>query len=396
MTNRSLTSRRRFLATSGAFGAFAALGGCGLASTGDRALVSTSQLRIINWTEYIDPATVERIRAELGIAIEYRDLDGAGDPVYPDNETGFDTIIEPQLGSGGTPDFDLIVPTNWLAGRMIESGWVEALPLEVIPNHVNIDPAYLTNDWDRGSRFQMPWQGGITGISFDPERVGGDITSIRDLFDSSLAGRIGLVGEMREAVGFGMLLNGDDPSRPTPATARAGLQVIRAAAERGHFAAVVFDDFVGRLQDGSLDASMAWSGQAAALALDDARFQYVIPEEGGISWFDTMVIPRNATNYENAARWMNWAYDPINAAEISLFNLYVSPVLGTQDALRAMGGEAAALADNPLVFPDAETRNRLFTWGSLNLATEQEIEAEFGDLVFGGALFDPDSGDFIG
>ncbi len=392
----SRTSRRQFLATSGAFGALTMLGGCGLESTGDRALDATTDLTVINWTEYIDPVTVERIRAELGINVNYRDLDGSGEPVYPDNVTGLDTIIEPQLSSGTTPDFDLIVPTNWLAGRMIGNGWVEALPLEVIPNHVNIDPAYLTNDWDRGSRFQMPWQGGITGISYDPQRVGGEITSIRDLFDTSLAGRTGLVGEMREAVGFAMLLNGDDPSRPTPATARAGLEVIRLAAERGHFGAVVFDDFVGRLQDGSLDASMAWSGQAAALAEQDARFQYVIPDEGGISWFDTMVIPRNAVNYQNAARWMNWAYDPVNAAEISIFNLYVSPVLGTQDALREMGGAAGELADNPLVFPDAETRNRLFTWGSLELATEQEIEAEFDEIVFGGTLFDPDTLDFIG
>ena len=201
---------------------------------------------------------------------------------------------------------------------------------------------------------------------------------------------------MREAVGLAMLLNGDDPSRPDPASARAGLQLIRSNAEAGQFGAVVFDDFVGRLQDGSLDASMAWSGQAAALALEDPRFEYVIPDEGGISWFDTMVIPKRANNFENAARWMNWAYDPVNAAEISLFNLYVCPVLGTQDALRDMGGEAADLADNPLVFPDAETRNRLFTWGSLDLAVEQEIEAEFDDLVFGGALFDPDTLDFIG
>ena len=105
---------------------------------------------------------------------------------------------------------------------MIADDWVEALPLEEIPNHVNLDPAFLTNEWDRGSRFQMPWQAGITGIAYDPERVGGDVTSVESLFDPELRGRVGLVGEMREAVGLAMLFNGDDPSNPTTQSARAG------------------------------------------------------------------------------------------------------------------------------------------------------------------------------
>lgn len=381
------SSRRSFLATGGAFGAAAMLGGCGISAfNSERALSNTGTLTIINWAEYIDEASIERAQAELALTISYR-------PEYTDNVSGFAEFIEPPLSAGASTSYDLIVPTNWVAARMINNGWVEALPTEVIPNHVNIDPVFLTNEWDRGSRFQMPWQAGITGIAYDPEAIGGDITSVQALFDPALRGRVGLVGEMREAVGLAMLANGDDPARPTPASARAGLSRLTSLVESGQFAFIVFDDFVDRLLEGSLDATMAWSGQAAALALEDPRFRYVIPSEGAISWFDTMVIPRGAPNFAEAARWMNWAYDPVNAAEISLFNLYVCPVLGTQDALRAMGGDAADLADNPLVFPDAETRNRLFTWGTLDLEVELAIESGF-DALFD--FFDPDTLQFTG
>ena len=41
----------------------------------------------------------------------------------------------------------------------------------------------------------------------------------------------------------------------------------------------------------------------------------------------------------------------------------------------------AELADNPLVFPDTETRNRLFTWGALDLQTELAIEERFDALT---------------
>ncbi len=370
-------SRRTFVAGSSALAATSFLASCGSPIQG-RTLGASANIRVINWFEYIDQATIPRIAFDTGVSVTY-DEGTPDNNTYPDNVTGWDTIIEPQLSNGGTPNFDLIVPTNWLAARMIDRGWVEPLPLELIPNHVNIDPAFLTNDWDRGSRFQMPWQAGITGIAYNPALTGGPVTSIAQLFSPEFAGRVGLIGEMREAVGLAMLLNGDDPSSPTPRSARAGLRVITDAAARGHFQSVVFFDFVDKLQSGELAATMAWSGQTALLQLDRPDIEFSIPDEGGISWFDTMVIPRNARGAQGAARWMNWAYDPVNAAEISAFNLYVCPVLGTQQALRDIGDEETA--SNPLIFPDAQTRNRLFTWGTLDEATEREIEQEFDDLV---------------
>ncbi len=372
-SSRSRFTRRDFLAAAGAVSAVAALGGCGRTGIGNRPLVSTQQLNVVNWPEYIDLGTITRIQSELNLTVDYRE-------VYEDNVTGFDDLIAPVLTGAATPDYDIITPTFWVADRIIADGGAEPLPLEVIPNHVNIDPAYLINDWDRGSRFQMPWQGGMTGIAYDPALVDGEIESINDLFNSRLAGKVGLVGEMREAVGLAMLANGDDPSRPTPRTAQAGLDRIKRLVEQGHFAKIVFDDFVGFLADGTLAATMAWSGQAAALQADRPDLEFAIPVEGAISWFDTMIMPRGAQNYLSAALWMNWMYNPENAAEISAWNLYVCPVLGTQDVLRSRGGESAALAENPLVFPDADTRNRLFNWGTLDRETERSLEAEFDSL----------------
>lgn len=371
-------SRRSFLGNAALLSAGAFLAGCASPdNTARREVENSTLLRVVNWPEYIDPGSLDQIIADTSIQnIDYREE-------YFDNFSGFDDIIAPALSGGGEPSFDLIVPTQWVAGRMIANGWVEELPLENIANHVNLDPRFMTSDFDRGSRFQMPWQGGMTGIAYDPEAAGGEITSVAQLFDTANAGirgRVGLVGEMREAIGLAMLANGDDPARPTEAAALEGLGLLTDLTAAGHFQSVVFDDFVGELQAGRLVASMAWSGQAAALQLETGQFEFVIPDEGAISWFDTMVIPRNATNYAAAAAWMNWAYDPANAAQITAFNLYVSPVLGTQDALRSLGGFEATLADNTLIFPDTATRNRLFTWGDLDRSFEDQLEADFATL----------------
>ena len=126
---------------------------------------------------------------------------------------------------------------------------------------------------------------------------------------------------------------------------------------------------------------MAWSGDVVQLQRERPNIRFIVPEEGAIQWFDTMVIPANAANQAAAGRFMNFVYDPANAARITEWVQYISPVLGVQDELRRRGGEAAALADNPILFPDAEARSRLFTWGRLSQADEDQLDADYAELT---------------
>jgi spermidine/putrescine transport system substrate-binding protein len=127
---------------------------------------------------------------------------------------------------------------------------------------------------------------------------------------------------------------------------------------------------------------MAWSGDAVQLQLERPDIKFVIPDEGAIQWFDTMVIPTGANNAKGAAEWMNAFYDPVLAAANTQWVQYISPVLGVEDELRSLGGEAAELANNPVLFPDDETRRRLFIWGGLDsTADEQDLDDRFAGFL---------------
>lgn len=358
-------SRRQFLASSAAA---AALGLTGCSGGGIEADVVTSrrELRVLNWSEYVDPELLDGVAADIGHVIDYQEL-------WEDNYGGQDLF-----GS----QWDIVTPTNWLAAQYIREGNVQRLPLEFIPNHKNIDPVFLTNGWDRGARFHMPWQSGITGIAYDPELTGRELTSVSDLFAPDLRGRVSMIGEMREAVGLAMLGNGDDPARPTVAQAEAAYGQIQVANDAGQFHSWVFNEFTDLLSTGQVAASMAWSGDAVQLQLERPDIKFVIPEEGAIQWFDTMVIPAGSGNAEGAARWMNAFYDPILAAANTQWVQYISPVIGVADQLRSLGGEAADLANNPLLFPDDETQRRLFIWGGLDsTADEQDLDDRFAGFL---------------
>lgn len=372
--------RREFLLGLGAVG----LAAC---STGGQApafdLGGGTGLRMLNWPDYIDVGdngdpfydggTLADLAAIEAISVGY-------EPLYTDNSSGFDLIVGSSVETT-PPLYDIVVPTNWRAAQMIANGWAEPLPIEIIGNHVNIDPAFLTNAWDRGCRYQMPWQAGITGIAYDPAATDGPLNSVNDLFDPALAGRVGFIGEMREAVGLAMLANGDDPSRPTKATAEAGLDKIAEAAASGQVGAFTFEDFAPKLADGELAAAMAWSGDVAILQAQRPDIEFVVPDEGAIQWFDTMVIPTGSANLAAAGAFMDFVYDPANAARITEWVQYISPVIGVRDELLRLGGAAAELARSPVLFPDAATRARLFTWGGLEQGDEDELDARYASLV---------------
>ena len=377
-------SRRRFLEASGAVAAAAALGGC-TTGRGQRSLPTgaggTGQLRVLNWPDYIDvddggnEGTVSRFSAAANVEVDYVEE-------YNGNEEAFADVFEPTLGEGRATGYDVIVPTYWAVARMLDRGWLEQVPIERVPNHVNIDPAFLGMPWDRGARYHMPWQVGITGIAYNPALTGGrEIRAVADLFDPALRGRVGMVTEMRETVALTMLTQGADPSRATVRAANAALDRLESAASDGQIARFTANEFVDALRDGQFAACLAWSGDIIQLQRERPDIRFVIPVEGGIRWFDSMVIPLGAENLVAAADWMNFVYDPANAARITEAVQYISPVLGVREELRRAGGEAAALADNPILFPDDETRRRLYFWSGLDAEAEDELQARFSAIT---------------
>ncbi|MEO5842133.1 MAG: spermidine/putrescine ABC transporter substrate-binding protein [Acidimicrobiales bacterium] len=375
----STVTRRSFIA--GALASGVVLAGCASSGRGEK-ISSSSRLRILSWTDYIDtdepltPGTVSRFAQSSRLEVDYSDE-------YPSNTEAFSDLFAPNLGRGRGVGYDLVVPTYWLASRLVARDWLEPLPLELVPNHVNLEPTFLTMPWDRGARYQMPWQAGLTGIAYNPALTNREVRSLADLFDPAFRGKVGMVSEMRETVALTMALQGADPSRPTRDAAERALEKLEAAKRDGQIREFTGNEFRARLSSGDFALCLAWSGDIVQLQRERSDIRFVIPEEGGMQWFDTMVIPRHADNAAGAARWMNFAYDPVNAARITAAVQYISPVIGVRDELRKLGGDAAQLADSPILFPDDATRQRLYTWGGLAADVEDDLDERFTTLTAG-------------
>ncbi|MGH9272420.1 MAG: extracellular solute-binding protein, partial [Ilumatobacteraceae bacterium] len=386
---------RRALIAGGAVAGAAVIVGGVLALTGDGGSseaeeggseggigTGDSEVRVLNWQAYIDPTeegatgTLDRFTEATGIAVTY-------DEDFNDNNEVYNRILAPILGTGGVIDYDIICPTNWMAARLKTLGWIEQLPLDRIPNRVNLEDRFLNQNWDYGAAFSLPWQAGITGIAYDPALTGREIRSINDLLDPEFSGRVAMLSEMRDTLGLTMLALGSDPKVVDEEGAFEALEVIAQATADGQIRAFTGNEYLRSLESGDFVACVAWSGDIIQLQYDRPDIEFVIPEEGGMSWYDTMVIPKGAPNAYAAADWMNFVYDPVQAAQLTYWVQFISPVKGVRDELVAMGGDAAELADSPILFPDEEAAARLNVFADLPAELDASITERFLSITGG-------------
>ena len=74
------------------------------------------------------------------------------------------------------------------------------------------------------------------------------------------------------------------------------------------------NDYVGDLGAGNLAAAFAWSGDVAQITLDNPDVKFAIPDSGGMLWSDNFMIPIGTDKVDLATEWINFFYDPHNAA----------------------------------------------------------------------------------
>lgn len=240
-------------------------GSIGQLGTGDK------EVRILNWTEYIDEETIPNFEAATGVTVAYSEN-------YNDNNEVYNREFQPILGTGGVLDYDIVCPTYWMVARLKNLGWIEPLPTNLIPNSKNLDPSYLNLNWDLGARTFMPWQAGYTGFAYNMSVTGRELTSVNELFSEEWKGKVGMFTEMRDTLGLTMLSLGLDPSTADEAGMNQALDKLGAATKAGQFRRFTGNDYLQDIDNGNFAVCVAWSGDIAQSTNPDVHFVY--PEEG--------------------------------------------------------------------------------------------------------------------
>ena len=374
VSNQNLT-RRTFLQGSAMAGVATFLAACGTPGTGTGSDAPASagsspaagasggaagtELRFANWIGYIDTAddgsypTLLKFTAETGIEVTYLEDINA-------NEEFFAASLAGPLDAGLPTDWDIVVLTDWMIGRLVRLGWLDAIDKANTPNFTaNLAPTYVGRTFDPDTKFAAPWQSGMTGLGFD-QKVTGPQTSLDVFYTDAFEGKITYLSEMRDTVGLTAITQGADPATLTQAEFDAALAKVDTAVKSGIVRQIAGGSYIESMAAGDVVLAMAWSGDIAGLLVPDQTadqdFQWVLADEGGMLWTDNMAIPLGSPNKGAAEKWIDFYYDPVNAAAVEAYVNYVCPVTGAREVMIELDPEAA---DNPLIFPPPDWVERL-------------------------------------
>jgi spermidine/putrescine transport system substrate-binding protein len=395
MARRHQMTRRTALAGAGATAAALALAACAPGgSTGAELTPATdlsdSEKTLIwhNWSLYMDEddkgnyPTLQKFTKKTGIEVEYK--------IEIDDNDGYFSKVQKQLAAGQDIGADVSCPTEWMASRWVSLGYTQEYDAANIPNKKNIAPAYMGAAYDPERVRAIPYQGILAGITYNKaeykKATGKDSpTSLEDLWDPSLKGRVGVLSEMRDTIGLILLANGIDITSESSLNEDAFMNAIDFFAGKvadGQITRIKGNSYSEDLENGDTIAAIAWSGDTVQLNLtaETEKYGFFIPESGTTISADCFVTPMGATHKRNVEELINYYYDPAVAAELAAWVNYVTPVVGAKEEAMKID---PALAENQLIFPSEEFMKNAFGFRSLTGAESVQFSKAFQDVILG-------------
>lgn len=321
--------------------------------------VTSTELNIFVWTEYIPSDMIECFELVTGIKVN-RDE-------YSSNEEMYAKV------SAGGSNYDLVQPTDYIIALMARQDLLQELDKTQLPVLANFDPNYLDFEFDPGNKYTIPYQAGTDAIVVNTDTVENIPTAWADLWNDEYAGRMVFLDDSRATIGITLLTLGYDVNTTDPA------QLDEAKAKLAELVPNIklFDSDSPKtaLIAGDVELGLTWTAEALLAQQENPAIQYIYPTEGPIVWQDNWAMLKDAPNADAAYAWLNYTnqgnifwmmlrdfpYTNPNAAALAyaeanepdLYNAYISsPITNTPAEAIANGHRIADVGEATVIYDD--------------------------------------------
>lgn len=304
----------------------------------------SKEVKLFIWSEYIDPEIPTQFETETGIKIRM--------DLYESNEE-----MMGKLQAGGVNQYDIIVPSTYIITPLVELGLLQKLDKSKLPNLVNLDPKFISQEFDPDNEWSVPYQWGTVGLMYRKDKLANYENTWAQVFDPAKnPGPFALIDSSREMLGIVLVYLGYDFNSMEPKELKEASDLLVKTKQRSE--CLGFKGGVGGKNDvvaGVAHAAIVYNGDALrAVSEEPEVLGYAIPKEGSEIWMDSMCIPAKAPNAEGAYKFINYILDAKVGAQLSNWNQYATPNKASKEFITP---EDLA---NPAIYPSEDMMQRLF------------------------------------
>ena len=290
-------------------------------------------LRVFNSGEYMDSNLIEKFEKENDCDVVYETFDS--------NESMYT-----KLQSGSM--YDVLVPSDYMIERLIKEDYLQPVDWSKITNKDKIVPKLLNNNFDKGSKYAVPYYWGTVGIVYNKKTVSKE--DLQEgwniLRNKKYSGKIYMYDSERDS--FMIALKALGYSMNT--TNKSELQqAYEWLVEQNKTMKPVYvgDDVMDNMISGNKDMAAVYSGDGAYIISENSDMGFFVPEQGSNNWIDGMVITKSCKNTELAHKFINFFLQKDVAIQNTAYIGYDSAVKSVYEYYRN-----EEYAGNPGCAPD--------------------------------------------
>ncbi len=320
-------------------------------------------LNIYNWPDYIAQDMVANFTQETGIKVNYQ--------TFENNEA-----LHAKLVAGNT-GYDIVVPGAVFAKPQIDGGLLLKLDKAKLPNEVNLDPAIMAklSAIDPGNQYLLPWAWSFTTVGINKGKVAAALGNTplpgnawELVFNPSYADKlkscgIAFLDSPTEVIPPALHYLGKNAYSNEPADHQAAAALLaKVRPDIRMFSSTMIDDLAG----GKACVALAWAGDiniARQRAIENKNGQDIealLPSTGGLIFFDTLAIPKDAKHPNNAHAFMNYFLRPEVSASLTNELRYATANMASLPKVMAL------IAHDKAVFPDAANLQKMVSPASFS------------------------------
>lgn len=359
--------------------ALTALGGA-LASPVIRpAWAQSRTVNIYNWSDYIGETTLADFEAATGIT-----------PVYDLYASAEEMQAKMLAGSTG---YDVVIMSGMSLPRFIKAGVYKKLDRSKLTNWDNLDPDTLkiVQGFDPNLEYVVPYMWGSVGMAYNMEMIkerlpNADLNDLGVLLNPETAAILGECGisVLDSPTDFGYMVMrylGIDTNTAGPAEYAKMVEAVKPIRE--YISTFDNSNFISAMPNGELCVANSWSGdygvamtraKEAGIEID---LKYFVPKTGAPAWFDNWAIPSDAPNVAEAHEFINFMLRPDVIAAATNYTGYAN---ANKAALPFVD---PSIANDPAIYPDAETMSRLYIPTTPTAEQDREIMRAWTEIKAG-------------